>query len=71
MHESAQHAVQASDVLLLMLSDADAIKDVLLSNHQPLNLQGKVVLQMGTIGESHKEPAKSGPPPHTSNLIIT
>lgn len=51
IHQSAQAAAQQSDVLVLMLSDADAIKDVLLSADQPVDLQGKVVVQMGTIGE--------------------
>ena len=50
IHQSAQDAAQASDVLVLMLSDADAIKDVLLNRDQPVNLEGKVVVQMGTIG---------------------
>ncbi|KAL3135877.1 hypothetical protein ABBQ32_007434 [Trebouxia sp. C0010 RCD-2024] len=50
IHQSAQAAAQQSDVLVLMLSDADAIKDVLLSADQPVDLQGKVVVQMGTIG---------------------
>lgn len=50
VHQSAQDAAQASDVLVLMLSDADAIKDVLLNRDQPVNLEGKVVVQMGTIG---------------------
>lgn len=51
VHESAQEAIQASDVLLLMLSDADAIHDVLLNADKPVNLKGKVIIQMGTIGE--------------------
>ena len=51
IHKSAQDAAQASDVLVLMLSDAEAIKDVLLSTDQPVNLQDKVVVQMGTIGQ--------------------
>jgi len=38
-----------------MLSDADAIQDVLLSAQQPVALQNKVVLQMGTIGKSLSE----------------
>ncbi|KAL3161163.1 hypothetical protein ABBQ38_009532 [Trebouxia sp. C0009 RCD-2024] len=50
VHQSAQAAAQQSDVLVLMLSDADAIKDVLLGADQPVDLQGKVVVQMGTIG---------------------
>lgn len=51
VHRSAQDAAQASDVLVLMLSDAGAIKDVLLNRDQPVNLEGKVVIQMGTIGQ--------------------
>ena len=51
VHHSAQDAAQDSDVLVLMLSDADAIKNVLLNADQPVNLQGKVVVQMGTIGQ--------------------
>ena len=51
VHESAQAAAQHSDILVLMLSDADAIKNVLLSADQPVDLQGKVVVQMGTIGQ--------------------
>lgn len=50
VHQSARAAAEQSDVLVLMLSDADAIKGVLLSADQPVNLQGKVVVQMGTIG---------------------
>ena len=50
VHESAQDAVQDSDILILLLSDADAIKDVLLNTDQPVMLQDKVVVQMGTIG---------------------
>lgn len=50
VYQSAQDAAEASDVVVLMLSDAGAIKDVLLNANQPVNLQGKVVVQMGTIG---------------------
>lgn len=57
VHDSAQQAIQASDVLLLMLSDADAIQDVLLNANQPVDLKGKVVLQMGTIGDNFCLPA--------------
>lgn len=51
VHESAQQAVQASDVVLLMLSDAAAIQDVLLNPSKPVDLMHKVVIQMGTIGQ--------------------
>ena len=53
VHQSAQEAISASDVLLLLLSDAAAIQDVLLSSEKPVDLQDKVVLQMGTIGKLH------------------
>ena len=52
VHVSPQQAVQASDILLLMLSDADAIHDVLLNADNPVNLTGKTVIQMGTIGKA-------------------
>lgn len=52
VHHSAANAIAASDVLVLMLSDASAIQDVLLSPDQPVTLQDKVVLQMGTIGKA-------------------
>jgi len=55
VHHSAADAIAASDILVLMLSDADAIQDVLLSAQQPVALQNKVVLQMGTIGKSLSE----------------
>ncbi len=55
VHHSAADAIAASDILVLMLSDADAIQDVLLSAQQPVDLQNKVVLQMGTIGKSLSE----------------
>lgn len=51
VYHSAADAIAASDILVLMLSDADAIQDVLLSAQQPVDLQNKVVLQMGTIGK--------------------
>lgn len=60
VHHSAADAIAASDILVLMLSDADAIQNVLLSTQQPVDLQNKVVVQMGTIGE-----------PFLSKTIIT
>lgn len=50
VHQSAQDAIGASDVMVLLLSDAGAIQDVLLSADKAVDLKGKVVLQMGTIG---------------------
>lgn len=57
VHESAQQAIQASDIVLLMLSDASAIHDVLLNSGDPVDLKGKTFIQMGTIGQSSPYPA--------------
>lgn len=45
--EAAKDAIAASDITLTMLSDADAIRTVLLA--EPTSLSGKTILQMGTI----------------------
>lgn len=50
VHQSAEDAIRVSDILVLMLSDASAIQAVLLSSDKPVDLQNKVVIQMGTIG---------------------
>lgn len=42
--------MRAADVVLLMLSDSDAIHDALLPKEGLAALAGKTVLQMGTIG---------------------
>ena len=47
---SVSDAVAAGDVILLMLADAAAIHDALLSDESRRGLAGKTVLQMGTIG---------------------
>ena len=51
VHQSAEDAIRVSDILVLMLSDASAIQAVLLSSDKPVDLQNKVVIQMGTIGD--------------------
>lgn len=53
VHQSPHEAIAASDVLVLLLSDAAAIQDVLLSSDKPVDLHSKVVVQMGTIGTLH------------------
>ena len=53
VHTSAQDAIQASNIEVLMLSDAAAIQDVLLNAQKPVELQGKCIVQMGTIGNPH------------------
>ncbi len=46
---SAQHAVTASDIVLLMLSDSDAIISIL-DKISAEALKDKLIIQMGTIG---------------------
>ncbi|GLC40741.1 hypothetical protein PLESTB_000027200 [Pleodorina starrii] len=56
---TAAEAVEGADVVLLMLADAHAIRDVLLSDaNTKALLAGKTILQMGTIGP--KESASIG-----------
>lgn len=42
-------AIESGEVIVLTLSDAEAIESVLFSDQAPSSLQGKTVLQMGTI----------------------
>ena len=53
---SAAAAVQQSDVIITVLSDAAAIEAAVLSGDAKAALSGRVLLQMGTIGpdESRK-----------------
>ena len=46
--DSAEHAIIASDISLLMLSDATAI-NIVLDSIEPTNFKGKLIIQMGTI----------------------
>lgn len=51
--ETVETAISASSILILTLSDAQAIQDTLL---QPgLNLNGKIILQMGTIAPQESQ----------------
>ena len=45
----AEEAIQSSECVLLMLADAQAIQDVLLSDRSRKELSGRTVIQMGTI----------------------
>jgi 3-hydroxyisobutyrate dehydrogenase len=45
----AEEAIQSSECVLLMLADAQAIQDVLLSGRSRKELSGRTVIQMGTI----------------------
>lgn len=50
--ETAAEAIEASDVVVLMLSDARAILDTLHESGDADSLAGRVVVQMGTIAPS-------------------
>ncbi|WP_371265306.1 NAD(P)-dependent oxidoreductase [Pleurocapsa sp. PCC 7327] len=45
-------AIQASNCLILMLANADAIKEVILSENVASSLTNRTVIQMGTISPS-------------------
>lgn len=51
--ETAAQAVQSADVLITWLADKDAIQEVLFPAERASLLEGKTILQMGTIGPSH------------------
>ena len=50
--ESAAEAIQSADCLILMLADAAAIRQVMLGSRPRPELQGRTVIQMGTISPS-------------------
>jgi 3-hydroxyisobutyrate dehydrogenase len=47
--EDLTAAINTSEVIILTLSDAEAIEAVLFGDQGPVSLQGKTLLQMGTI----------------------
>jgi len=49
---SPESVINASDCIMLMLTNAQAIREVLLSEHSYNELKGKTVIQMGTIAPS-------------------
>jgi 3-hydroxyisobutyrate dehydrogenase len=49
---SAKEAIQSSECVILMLADARAIQDLLLSDRSRKELSGRTVIQMGTISPS-------------------
>ena len=51
--ETAAQAVQSADVLITWLADRVAIQEVLFPPERSSLLEGKTILQMGTIGPSH------------------
>jgi NAD binding domain of 6-phosphogluconate dehydrogenase len=50
VQKTPAHAIEAADVVLLMLADAAAIHEAVLLGDTRAKLGGKCVLQMGTIG---------------------
>lgn len=51
--EHPHEAIRACDCVILMLTDAAAIQDVLLSDSSRQQLAGRTVIQMGTIAPAH------------------
>jgi 3-hydroxyisobutyrate dehydrogenase len=51
--ETAAQAVQSADILITWLADRVAIQEVLFPAERASLLEGKTILQMGTIGPSH------------------
>jgi 3-hydroxyisobutyrate dehydrogenase len=51
--ETAAQAVRSADVLITWLADRVAIQEVLFPPERSSLLEGKTILQMGTIGPSH------------------
>lgn len=51
---SAEQAVEQADYILLLLADADAI-DSVLAEIEPLSLQGRLIIQMGTIAPAESQ----------------
>jgi 3-hydroxyisobutyrate dehydrogenase len=51
--ETAAQAVQSADILITWLADKVAIQEVLFPAERASLLEGKTILQMGTIGPSH------------------
>lgn len=51
---SAEQAVEQADYILLLLADADAI-DSVIAEIEPLSLQGRLIIQMGTIAPAESQ----------------
>lgn len=57
--ESARGAVEASELILIMLSDADAIREALLAPASDLTLDGKVIIVLSTVASADSEELSS------------
>ncbi|GET44297.1 6-phosphogluconate dehydrogenase, NAD-binding protein [Microseira wollei NIES-4236] len=53
--DSPENAIASSDCIILMLSDAAAIEQVLLSENAKQQLKNRTVIQMGTISPSQSQ----------------
>lgn len=51
VEELASSALLSTDVALLLLADADAIREALFGGASQAAIKGKTILQMGTIGK--------------------
>ena len=47
--ESADHAIRSAETVILMLTDAGAIREVLFQQSDSRVLRGRTIIQMGTI----------------------
>ncbi len=67
-HSSA-HLVSECDCIILMLTDATAIKEVLLSSEITPHLSGRTVIQMGTIAPKESQKLQAEITAHSANYF--
>ncbi len=67
--ETAAQAVQSADVLITWLADRVAIQEVLFPAERASLLEGKTILQMGTIGPSHSRGIEDAAVAHGAQYI--
>ncbi len=67
--ETAAQAVQSADVLITWLADRVAIQEVLFPAEGASLLEGKTILQMGTIGPSHSRGIEDAAIAHGAEYI--
>jgi 3-hydroxyisobutyrate dehydrogenase len=67
--ETAAQAVQSADVLITWLADKVAIQEVLFPAERASLLEGKTILQMGTIGPSHSRSIEDAAMAHGAEYL--
>lgn len=67
--DTAAQAVQSADVLITWLADRVAIQEVLFPAERASLLEGKTILQMGTIGPSHSRGIEDAAHAHGANYL--